>query len=155
MKELLKNFICSWICCWLIFYPTLSYADDKVVVGDPVPISAGQVAPFSGVLFPTLKAAQLTAQLESSEASCTLKTKKEVDLAVSIVQLKLDNCSSSRIVLEDMYKTQIQSQKEYIEFLEKKSTTPKLSSEVIFIIGIVAGVGITIGAGYAMHQAAQ
>jgi hypothetical protein len=155
MKELLKNFICSWICCWLIFYPTLSYADDKVVVDDPIPINKGQVAPFSGVLFPTLKAAQLTAQLESFEASCALKTKKEVDLAVSVVQLKLDNCSSSRAVLEDMYKTQIQSQREYINFLEKKATSPKISREVVFIIGIVAGVGITIGAGYAMRQAAQ
>ena len=56
---------------------------------------------------------------------------------------------------EEMYKAQLVSQKEYIDFLEKRATSPRISQEVVFIIGIVAGVGITIGAGYAMNQAAH
>ena len=154
MKSLLRQLVCTWICCWLVFSPSLSYAQEEDQP-DPTPIAKGQLAPYSGVLFSTLKAAELTARLESQQALCDARVKREVDLAVSAVQLRLDNCSSSRLVLEDMYKTQIQSQKEYIDFLEKKATKPKLSSEVVFIIGIVAGVGITIGAGYAMSQASQ
>lgn len=153
MIEYLRNFVLAWVCFCLVFYPVVSYAEEPAA--DPVPISSGDPAPFSGVLFSTLKAAQLTARLEAQQSLCDARVKKEVDTAVSVVQLRLDNCSSSRTVLEDMYKTQIQSQKEYITFLEKKTAEPKLSREIVFIIGVVAGVGITIGAGYAMHQAAQ
>ena len=153
MKSILRQLICAWICYWLAFNPSLAYAEENQQ--DPTPVTKGQPAPYAGVLFSTLKAAELTARLEAQQSLCDAKTKKEVDAAVSVVQLRLDNCSSSRQVLEDMYKTQIQSQKEYIDFLEKKATKPKLSSEVVFIIGIVAGVGITIGAGYAMNQASQ
>lgn len=154
MKSILRQLICAWICCWLAVNPTLSYAQDGSQP-DPTPVKQGEPVPYSGVLFSTLKAAELTARLEAQQTLCEARVKKEVDLAVSVVQLKLDNCSSSRQVLEGMYKTQIQSQREYIDFLEKKATKPKLSGEVVFIIGIVAGVGITIGAGYAMSQASQ
>ena len=139
MKSILKQLICAWVCCWLAVNPTVSYAQDGSQP-DPTPVKQGEPAPYSGVLFSTLKAAELTARLEAQQTLCEARVKKEVDLAVSAVQLKLDNCSSSRQVLEGMYKTQIQSQREYIDFLEKKATKPKLSGEVVFIITFVTPI---------------
>lgn len=150
MKRLFANVLSLWVCFSLIAYPTLSYAQEQ-----PVPLQAGETAPFSGVLLPTVKAAEMTAALEQQEDRCDLRIQTEVQQKLSQSQLLLDNCAAARKINEEMYKSQIVSQREYINFLEKQATSPKISKEVVFIIGIVAGVGITIGAGYAMNQAAH
>ena len=150
MKRLFTSALGFWVCFSLIVYPTLSYAQDQ-----PVPLQAGEAAPFNGVLLPTVKAAEMTAALEQQENQCDLRIQTEVQQKLSKSQLLLDNCTSARETYEEMYKAQLVSQKEYIDFLEKRATSPRISQEVVFIIGIVAGVGITIGAGYAMNQAAH
>lgn len=142
----------------MILYPALSYADEAeapTVVEQPVPLKTGSPAPFNGVLIPTVQAAEMTAKLEKQEEQCSLRVQSEVERALSKSQLLLDNCTASREIYEEMYRTQLSSHKDYINFLEKRATGPKISQEVVFIIGIVAGVGITIGAGYAMNQAAN
>lgn len=154
MSRFFLNVMCSWICCFLILYPTVTYADE-VVVEQPTPLKAGTPAPFNGVLIPTLQAAEMTAKLEQQESKCNLRVQTEVERALSRSQLLLDNCTSSREIYDEMYKTQLASQQDYINFLEKRASGPKISQEVVFIIGVIAGVGITIGAGYAMTQAAN
>ena len=145
-----------WVCFSLILYPNFSYAQDSESPQEqPVPLQSGDPAPFNGVLLPTVKAAEMTAALEKQEEQCNLRIQTEVQRKLSQSQLLLDNCSSARKIYEEMYKSQLVSQKEYIDFLEKRAIGPKISQEVVFIIGIVAGVGITIGAGYAMNQAAH
>ena len=160
MKKLLTNSICAWICCWLAFYPAITYAQDSESTDStaqvqPTPLQTGAVAPFNGILIPTLQAAEMTARLEQQESFCNARITTEVETALSRSQLLLDNCTSARQVYEEMYTSQLASQREYIDFLEKKATGPKIPQEVVFIIGIVAGVGITIGAGYAMHAASH
>tara|TARA_B100001094_G_scaffold310106_2_gene344379 strand:+ start:3213 stop:3608 length:396 start_codon:yes stop_codon:yes gene_type:complete len=130
----------------------MSYAQDTQA---PTPVEEGQTVPFSGVLIPTLQAAEMTARLEQQGNVCQARINSAVDLAVNEVDLRLRNCLSVSTTIDDMYKTQLLSQKEYIDFLEKRAIGPKISQEWVFIIGIVAGVGVTIGAGYAMHQVAQ
>lgn len=154
MKKLFTDVIFAWICCWLVVQPTISYAQDSEAPTETqvTPVKKGDFVPFDGVLFSTLKAAELTARLEQGDSMCNLRIEREVELAKSNLQLRLDNCTSTRNVYEEMYKTQIQSQQDYIKFLERKASGPRIPQEVVFIIGIVAGVGITIGAGYAVHQ---
>ena len=147
----MRNLFCGWICFWLAFHPTISLAEEP----GPAPLKQGQVAPFNGVLIPTLKAAEMTVKLEQADALCLTKTEAAVATAVNKTQLLLNNCSDSKKIMEEMYKTQLLAQNDYIDFLEKKATAPGISKELVFIIGIVAGVGITIGAGYAMHSASQ
>tara|TARA_B100000212_G_scaffold209674_1_gene158343 strand:- start:93 stop:563 length:471 start_codon:yes stop_codon:yes gene_type:complete len=156
MKKIFINFVCSWVCCWLAFYPALAHAQEtEVTTNQPIPLTTGDTAPFNGVLIPTLQAAEMTARLEQQEAQCNLRIESEIQTALSRSQLLLDNCNSFRQTYDEMYKSQLASQRDYIDFLEKKATAPKIPREVVFIIGIVAGVGITIGAGYAMHAAAN
>ena len=151
MKTILRNLFCGWICFWLTFHPAISLAEQP----DPAPLQQGQVAPFSGVLIPTLKAAEMTVKLEQADSLCLTKTESAVATAVNKTQLLLNNCSDSKKIMEQMYKTQLAAQTDYIDFLEKKATAPGISKEWVFIIGIVAGVGITIGAGYAMSEASR
>lgn len=136
------------MCCWLALIPTVGLAEQP----DPTPLRQGQVAPFSGVLIPTLKAAEMTVKLEQADSICATKADAAVATAVNKTNLLLNNCSDSKKIMEQMYKTQISAQSEYIDFLERKSTATSIPKEWVFIIGIAAGVGITIGAGYAMSS---
>ena len=156
MNKLFTSVVCLCICFSLILHPTVAYAQDLEPVQEkPAPLQTGDPAPFNGVLIPTVQVAEMTATLEQQDAQCSLRIQTEVQKRLSQSQLLLDNCSSARKIYEEMYKTQLASQKEYINFLEKRATGPKISQEVVFIIGIVAGFGITIGAGYAMNQASH
>ena len=159
MKKILTNFMCAWVCLWLAMYPALTYAQDPPTVpqdnSQPTPLRTGDSAPFNGVLIPTLKAAEMTARLEQQDRLCNIRVESEVATATNRSQLLLDNCNSSRQIYNTMYTEQLQAQREYIDFLEKRATGPKIPQEWVFIIGIAAGVGITIGAGYAMHSAAH
>jgi len=148
--------MCSWVCFVIAFHPALTYAQESPAAEQsPTPIEEGDTAPFSGVLIPTVQAAEMTVRLEQQGNICQTRINSAVDLAVNEVDLRLKNCLSVSTTIDDMYRTQLLSQKEYIDFLEKRALGPKISQEWVFIIGIVAGVGVTIGAGYAMHQVAQ
>ena len=150
--------MCSWICCWLALYPAIVHAQDTEAPANseqPTPLLTGEIAPFNGILIPTLKAAEMTSRLEQQEAQCGIRVESEVATAISRSQLLLDNCNSARTIYTEMYTSQLLAQRDYIDFLEKRATGPKIPQEVVFIIGIVAGVGLTIGAGYAMHAAAH
>jgi hypothetical protein len=155
MKKLLTNLLCVWICCGLVILPTTAYGDETPSSAPaPTPLKVNDIAPFNGVLIPTLEAAEMVARLEQQDAICQARVEAETATAVNLVNLRLNNCTTSRTAMDDLYRVQLTSQREYIDFLEKKAMGPKIPAEWVLVIGIVTGVGLTIGAGYAMHQVA-
>ena len=146
----------AWICAFLVIYPVTSYASDpdSTENQEPTGIQAGEQAPFDGVLFPTVTAARLLADLEASEARCAARVELAVAEAINGKQLLLDTCNSNLQIRTEMYETRLQGYQDYSVFLEQRITKPKLSQELTFILGIVAGVGITLGAGYTIHEIA-
>ena len=150
MIAFFRNVLCIWICSYLALSP-VALANPT----DPTPIKQGDPAPFNGVLIPTLKAAEMTARLEQSESLCLARIESSVASAVNQKQFLLNNCESSKKIMEDLHNSRLTAQINYSDFLEKRVTSPGLSKEWVFIIGIVAGVGITIGAGYAMAEAGK
>ncbi len=146
--RVLTNLLCTYLCVWLIISPTIAYADD------PTPIKAGDPAPHDGVLFTTEDAARLLANLEAQEATCQAQIEYEVATAVNQTQLLLNNCQSALDIRTQLYDERLAFHTDYSEYLEKRLTKPKISPEVTLFIGILAGVGLTIGAGVAMNQAA-
>jgi|TARA_R110001599_G_scaffold71320_7_gene199136 hypothetical protein len=153
MNKVLTSLLCAWICCWLVVAPTISYAQEAAP--EPTPIKVNDPAPFSGVLIPTIQAADMVARLEQQGQVCQGRVDTEVAAAVNVIDLRLNNCISSKAVMEEMYTSQLVANRDYIDFLEKKAMGPRIPQEWVFIIGIVAGAGIAIGAGYAMHEAAS
>jgi len=140
--------IVAWICAFLVMYPAISYADE------PVPINEGEPAPFTGVILTTEDAATLLANLEQQNERCQASIDLAVTTAVSAKQLELDTCNSNFQIRTDFYNTQLAAYRDYNIYLEERLTKPRLSPEWALVIGIDAGVGITIGAGVAMNQAA-
>jgi hypothetical protein len=145
--KFLSTIVSAWICAFLILHPTISYA------GEPIPIQEGEVAPFDGVILTTADAAILLANLEQQNERCQASIDLAVATAVAAKQLELDTCNSNFQIRTDLYNTQLSGYQDYSIFLEDRLTRPKLSPEWMLVIGIVAGVGITIGAGVAMNQA--
>lgn len=151
--KIFQTILVTWVCSFLVFYPVTSYADEPVTQ-EPTGVKEGDPVPFSGVLFPTVTAARLLADLEASEQRCNARVELAVAGAVNGKQLLLDTCNSNLQIRTDMYETRLQGHQDYTDFLEQRITKPKLSQELTFILGIVAGVGITLGAGYTIHEIA-
>ena len=146
--KVFSTIITAWICAFLIFHPAISYA------ADPVPIKEGEPAPFDGVILTTPDAAVLLANLEQQNVRCQASIDLAVSTAIAAKQLELDTCNSNFVIRTDLYNTQLAGYRDYSIYLEERLTRPKLRPEWALVIGIVAGVGITIGAGVAMNQAA-
>jgi hypothetical protein len=142
------NLFCAYFCSWLIVFPTLAYA------ADPIPVSAGDTVPHDGVLFTTEDAARLLASLETQEATCQARIDLDVASAVNEKQLLLNICESQLDLRTQMYEQRMTFYTDYSQQLEARLIKPKLSPEFTLFIGILAGVGLTIGAGVAMNQAA-
>ena len=148
--KIFNTLLVSWICAFLVFYPAISHASEP----EPFPIKEGEAAPFDGVLLRTADAATLLSNLEQQTARCQANIDLAVSTAVAAKQLQLDTCNSNFQIRTDFYNTQLSGYRDYNVYLEERLTRPKLSPEWAMVIGIVAGVGITIGAGVAMNQAA-
>jgi hypothetical protein len=146
--KVLSTLIVTWICIFLAIYPVISYA------ADPVPIKEGEVAPFDGVIITTVEAAILLASLEQQTERCQANINLAVSTAVAAKQLELDTCNSNFAIRTDLYNAQLTGYRDYSIYLEERLTRPRLAPEWMLVIGIVTGVGITIGAGIAMNQAA-
>jgi hypothetical protein len=148
MKKFLINALCAYFCAWLIIFPTLAHG------ADPQPIEAGDPAPFSGVLFATEDAARLLVNLEQQETACQARIDFAISEAIAAKNLLLNTCNSNLEIRTEMYELQLAGYRDYSDFLEKKAVSPGLPREWVLVIGILAGVGVTIGAGVAMNQAA-
>ena len=146
-----NTLVVSWVCAFLVFYPAVAHAGDP----DPFPIKEGEAAPFDGVLLRTTDAANLLSNLEQQNQRCQASIDFAVTTAVTAKQLQLDTCNSNLNIRTDLYDTQIAAYKDYTVVLEERLAKPKLATHWVLLIGIATGVGITVGAGVAMNQAAS
>ena len=96
MIAFFRNVLCIWICSYLALGPA-ALANPAA----PTPIQQGEPAPFNGVLIPTLKAAEMTARLEQSESLCLARIESSVASAVNQKQFLLNNCESSKKIMDD------------------------------------------------------
>ena len=138
----------------------LAWADEAVE--EPAPeqvttIQEGEVAPFTGTLFSTTAAAKLVVDLEFNQEACDLEITRRLRLSGAEYQLQIDTLNVSLESLQLRTTSQLQIRDEHIEFLELelRPTPWWKSSEFGFVMGILTGVGVTIGAGYALHQVSQ
>jgi len=116
------------------------------------PLDKGDRAPFQGILFSKDLAARIEAErktmitLRLSEE----KSKIAVTLATSQLQLKLDILSGKYSALEEKHTKIVQINQEQIQFLRKQyMPTPWYEHPAFLVtVGIVAGIGLTIGAAH-------
>ena len=152
------------ILCFLFYtiaIPCVAYADPPPPVDDDrervTTLRLGEPAPFSGTLFSTRAAAKLMVDLKFTQETCQLEIDRRLGILRTDMQLKLD-ILQGRYDSLDMRHTSLMSIKaDQISFLESKIKSPAWyeSGEFWFAMGVVGGILITVGAGYAIGQASK
>ena len=143
---------------YIVFLPTIALADPPPAA-PPTPtivtLKVGEPAPFSGTLFSTKAAAKLLIDLEYSSETCKLEKDRELGILRSKLQLQVDLCIASRDAQKLRFDETLLIKTGQISFLESqlKPTPWYESGEFWFAVGLVGGVLITVGAGYAIGQA--
>jgi hypothetical protein len=148
---MIKN-ILSLVCCVCVaFVPLLSYAETSLVTQ----VKEGEAAPFKGILLSEDSAAKLFADIKFSQKECDLLLEKELKLTKIKHEGLLNSKTLSCKVETDRLTAMISVRDDRIKFLEKAYNPPAWyeSGEFWFALGIIAGVGITTAAGYAIGQA--
>jgi hypothetical protein len=167
MQIQIMNKCISIICVFLLVWtPMIAYAEDtppapvpkvdlgKVDLGKVSQLRKGQHAPFAGVLLSDDAAARLFADIKFSERECQLRLTRELKINTLQLTSQIDMLKL-RIDIETTRSTGLlQVRNERIKFLEKnwRPTPWYESGEFWFSMGVVGGILITIGAGYALGQ---
>ena len=159
MKNIVAHLTILTFFSYSTLLPTYAYADDAPS-SDDAPIEQvttlqlGDPAPFAGTLFSTAAAARLLTNLEFSQEACQLEIDRQLMLEGAQYQLKIDTITASRAALQFRYSEMEAIRTSQIDFLQE-SIKPRRwfeSGEFWFGMGVVGGVLITVGAGYALGQ---
>ena len=145
------------LCCLLItFAPVFAYSQEPLPSTNLVTnLEKGEKAPFSGILLTDTAAAKLFADIKFSEKECKLK----LDEKLGISKIRYDAQIEALSLKLDIEKKRLESllsvKNDRIKFLEKNYMPPAWyeSQELWLAIGIIAGIGLTVSAGYAIGQA--
>jgi len=127
-----------------------AYAEEEIAT-----ITEGEPAPFSGTLFNTEAAARLLLDLETNQALFNLECTRRLELQQAEMQLEIDVIQASRDALQLRFDDTLVVKNDHIDFLERQVTKRKMPPEVVFIIGVVSGVALTMGSAYAIGQVSQ
>ena len=156
--------LCAFLIAWS---PMIAHADDttpqprvdisSVNLGKVSQLRKGQHAPFSGILLSDDAAARLFADLKFTERECQLRLTRELNLNTLQLNAQID-ALKLRLGVETTRTTSLLAVKnERIKFLEEnwRPTPWYESGEFWFAMGVVGGILITVGAGYAISQAGK
>ena len=120
-------------------------------------VTKGEPAPYTGILLSNEAAAKLYGDLNFFEQECKLTLSKELDIQrlkfktdIDILKLKLD-------VETERTEKLLAIKDERIQFLEKnwKPQPWYETGEFWMAIGLVVGIGLTVGTTYAVNQASK
>ena len=122
-----------------------------------ITLKEGEPAPYAGTLFSIEAAAGLLARLENQENVFKLRLKKEISLVSNELQLRIDTLTLT-IQSEKGLNQKIVAIKDHqISELEVLARGPAWyeAPELWLVIGILSGIALTVGAGYAIGQARE
>ena len=146
------NQIIAIFCCISVTYmPVSVYAEEGLVTQ----VKKGDTAPFTGVLLSNDTAAKLFGDIKYSKKECDARLSKELEFS----KIKFESLLKTEQLKFDVEKKRLDGmiavRDDRIKFLEDNFRPPAWyeSGEFWFAFGIVAGIGITTAAGYAIGQA--
>lgn len=140
--------------------PTTAYADEPEATEAAPPaqvttLRLGDPAPFDGTLFSVSAAARILTDIEFSQEQCNLQISQRLSLNQSEFQLQLDTQLARYTSLEYRHNELMLLRTQQIDFLTQNYQPERWyqSGEFWFAMGVIGGVLITVGAGYAIGQA--
>ena len=149
---------CFFFVVFVCVFPAMARASE---VSDAPPqlltLKKGECAPFTGTLFSTTAAAQLLVDLETTQAKCDLQKDKALSLLRAELQLEIDLRQASLDALQYKHTSLLKIKDDQIEFLQKQIRPSPWyeSGEFWFAMGVIGGILITVGAGYAIGQTSK
>lgn len=146
------NQIIAIFCCVSVTYmPVSVYAEEGLVTQ----VKKGDTAPFTGVLLSNDTAAKLFGDIKYSKKECDARLSKELEFS----KIKFESLLKTEQLKFDVEKKRLEGmiavRDDRVKFLEDNYRPPSWyeSGEFWFAFGVVAGIGITTAAGYAIGQA--
>ena len=159
----MMNKLIAALCTFLLITtPVLVHADvsspeSTLTPGKVTQLSEGQSAPFSGILLSDDAAARLYGDLKFTEKECQLRLDRELKLNTTQLTAQLDALKLRFDVEVTRSESLLSIKNERIKFLEDNWSPPAWyeSGEFWFALGVASGILVTVGAGYAIGQAAK
>ena len=159
MKKLTSFITIVSFFAYTTILPSVAWAQDPPADANPsvervTTLQLGDAAPFAGTLFSTAAAARLLTNLQFTQEQCQIETTRQLGLQRSQLQLQIDTLTASRAALQLRYDETLALKNGQISFLEERlRPTPWYqTTEFGVVMGVVLGIGITIGTGYALGQ---
>ena len=153
MRKLVSILTLLFFASFCILAPVPALADETKISFEAIsPLSKGDRAPFEGILFSKDLAAKIEAERKTmiTLRLAEIRQSAAVSLVRSELQLKLDIANGKFLALEEKHKKIVDINKEQIEFLRKQYLPTPWYEHPAFLVtvGIIAGVGLTIGAAH-------
>jgi hypothetical protein len=155
----MERLIVWFLALALIFVPATARAQET-----PEPSPGGQVtfikegdpAPFDGTLYDQLASAELIVRLESEEEACEIEIDRAVGANDVEWQLRYDQLDARYKISTETYDAKVAARDDMLALQDEQlEKLRKPKSELIFAGGVVAGIGLTVLAGWAIGQAAN
>jgi len=160
--QVMNKFI-ALLCVFLLLVTPVSVcaasssSESTLENGKVTQLHEGQTAPFAGILLSDDAAARLYGDLKFTEKECQLRLDRELKLNTTQLMAQLDALKLRFDVEVTRSESLLSIKNERIKFLEDNWTPPAWyeSGEFWFALGVVSGILVTVGAGYAIGQAAK
>lgn len=138
---------------------TFAQAEDDVdmeTMGRVAWVDAGETAPYSGVLYDEIASASLLARLNTAEEACAIEIERQVGIATTNMQLKLDILDAQYQGLKLRTEAQIAARDDIIKLQQDQlSRIRKPKGELLFAAGVGSGIVLTVLSAWAIGQAAS
>ncbi len=155
----MEKLIAWFLALALILVPVTANAQEDL---DPAPggqvtfIEEGEPAPFDGTLYDRLASAELIVRLETEDEACEIEIDRAVGENDVTWQLRYDQLDARYKISTETYEAKVSTRDDMLELQDEqleKLRNPR--TELVFAGGVVAGIGLTVLAGWAIGQAAN
>lgn len=126
------------------------------------PLKEGQKAPFAGVLFNVEAAAKVKVDVENAKEQCKIEAKRDQDLEKAKHEFSLARLRASEEAAKQQLALTLALKNDQISFLtstvdrqNQKLAKNKNWNGLYLGLGVLSGVLLTVGAGYAIGQAGK
>ena len=155
MRNKFVNKVAVGLLPFLLAFSPVARADDPPNIENAVPLEAGEPAPFTGTLLSNEAAASLLSEIRTCRDSANSDLQLTFDQYRATCDLEKNLLTIQVETQQLRYENIIGAQTQQLDYMLRANTSPKLSKEVVFIIGVVSGVGITIAAAYSISAASS
>ena len=155
----MERLIVWFLALALIMVPVTASAqeDSGVATGGQITfVEEGDPAPFAGTLYDHIASAELIVRLETEKKACNIEIDRAVDANNVTWQLRYDQLDARYKISTETYDAKVAARDDMLNLQDaqlEKLRNPR--SEFVFAGGVVAGIGLTVLAGWAIGQAAN